>query len=103
MKTPLEKQKIEREMNKKYYGKGFQKGMTITKGKAQLTHLLNRYDTLRKEFNKRINLAKECVLEDVMEIIDKIKLPEDKNYRYSNEYIENWVDELKQKIEELRK
>lgn len=36
---------------------------------------------------------------NVLELIDKIKLPEDKDYRYSNEYIENWIEELKKEIE----
>ncbi len=43
--------------------------------------------------------AKLQTLKDVLKLINKIKLPEDKDYRYSNEYIENWVEELKQEIE----
>ncbi len=38
-------------------------------------------------------------LKNVLKLIDEIKLPQDKEYRYSNEYIEEWVDVLKQKIQ----
>jgi len=36
---------------------------------------------------------------EILEMIEKTKLPEDKDYRYSNEYIEEWINELKLTIE----
>ena len=42
--------------------------------------------------------ARRFQLEEVLELIDETKLPEDKDYRYSNEYIDSWIEELKQKI-----
>ncbi len=38
------------------------------------------------------------ILKEVLELIDETKLPDDKDYRYSNEYIDSWIEELKQKI-----
>lgn len=38
---------------------------------------------------------------EILELINKTKLPEDKDYRYSNKYIDNWIDELKQLQKEV--
>jgi hypothetical protein len=45
--------------------------------------------------------TKQQTLKDVLNIIDKTKLPEDKDYRYSNKYIDAWIFELKDQIKKL--
>ena len=36
----------------------------------------------------------------ILKIIKELKLSDDKDYRYSNEYIEEWMEELKGKIKQ---
>jgi predicted RNA-binding protein with EMAP domain len=47
--------------------------------------------------------GKAEALKEVLEIINKTKLPTDKDYRYSNEYIEEWIEELKLNLQEAKR
>jgi hypothetical protein len=40
--------------------------------------------------------------EKIMKLLNTTKLPTDKNYKYSNEYIDDWVNELKEKIIKIK-
>ena len=42
--------------------------------------------------------GKQQTLKDVLKIIDKNKLPDDNDYRYSNEYVDAWIFELREQI-----
>lgn len=46
--------------------------------------------------------TKELMINYFLKIIKKTKLPTDKGYRYSNEYIENWVEQLKENVDKLK-
>jgi hypothetical protein len=47
--------------------------------------------------------GKAEALREVLKIINKTKLPTDKDYRYSNEYIEEWIEELKLNLQEAKR
>ena len=47
--------------------------------------------------------GKAEALKEVLKIISKTKLPTDKDYRYSNEYIEEWIEELKLNLQEAKR
>ena len=85
MKTPTEQIKeIEKEIN------GCQVTYCGSIEKCERCIILHAKLQVLKEWEAREN--------EILEIIEKTKLPTDKNYRYSNEYIENWIEELKNKI-----
>jgi hypothetical protein len=59
--------------------------------------IIEEYEKYLDDYKKE---QRELVRQEVLKLIDKIKLPTDKDYRYSNDYIEAWMEKLK---EELRK
>jgi hypothetical protein len=101
MKTQTEKQKIEREienLNKK--NKELCKKYGIKNNFSYKKHY-SKYTELKSKL-LGFNLAKECVLEDVMEIIDEMG---NFNCGFMDGELCERIDKekLKQKIEELRK
>ena len=55
-----------------------------------------------EEYEKYLMDYKEeqriLVQQEVLKKIEKIKLPTDKDYRYSNDYIEAWMEKLKESL-----
>jgi hypothetical protein len=138
MKTQEEKQKIEREIEescnkisnkiinkeptlvKSFIGGKYSfvksyisKGNSIVKAKGTMFDITSEINNLISQAKLLgFNLAKECVLEDVREIIDKLEETRSKEdnhlamIHFGNEFSTNSIkalkEKLKQKIEELR-
>jgi hypothetical protein len=98
MTTEFSIETVEKQI-KLAYNKGYEAGCRVKKGKWKLNQLLNRYDTLRKEYNQRIKEAHQDMIkiEDVEKMID--------NFPFINytdfEIGEDIKPDLKQQLKEL--